>query len=200
MQIAITRYLVSVAGAVIVTTFLFYLMKFLISASWEVQDPPPHVVLDWVKPMEMEQVKPRERKVERPEPPDEVPPLPNSHLPTGVDGVIFGVPIFHGPTEGVTAAFGASDATYLPLVKVQPVYPRRALQKGVEGYVVVEFDIGPDGSVRNPRVVELHPGNMFDRAALEAVMKFRYKPQVDNGQASIVTGVQNRFTFEISGA
>ncbi|PTB82172.1 protein TonB, partial [Marinobacter sp. Z-D5-3] len=92
-----------------------------------------------------------------------------------------------------------SDGEYLPIVKVQAAYPRRALQRGIEGYVVVEFTVTRQGTVRDPRVVEAEPESIFDQAAMDAVLKFKYKPRVVNGDAVEVEGVQNRITFEIDG-
>ena len=38
-------------------------------------------------------------------------------------------------------ALESGDGEYLPIVKVAPVYPRRALQRGIEGFVIVEFTV-----------------------------------------------------------
>ena len=40
--------------------------------------------------------------------------------------------------------FGVSDGEYLPIVKVAPVYPARALRMGIEGYCIVEFTVMPN--------------------------------------------------------
>ena len=47
-------------------------------------------------------------------------------------------------------------------------------------------------------VLEAEPSGVFDQAALDAVGKFRYKPKVVDGEPVEITGVRNRFTFEIS--
>jgi protein TonB len=95
-------------------------------------------------------------------------------------------------------ALDASDGEYLPIVKVAPVYPRRALQRGIEGYVIVEFMVDKTGAVKNPVVIEANPEGLFDRAAMDAALKFKYKPRVVNGTATEVSGVQNRITFEMA--
>ena len=92
-------------------------------------------------------------------------------------------------------ALDAGDGEYLPIVKVQPIYPRRALQRGIEGYVIVEFTVTKNGSVANPKVVEAEPPNLFDKAAVDAAKKFKYKPRVIDGEPTEVMGVQNRITF-----
>jgi protein TonB len=88
----------------------------------------------------------------------------------------------------------ASDGEYLPIVKVAPVYPTRALQRRLEGYVIVEFVVTANGSVRDVAVVESSDA-VFERAAIEAALKFKYKPRVVDGSPIEVAGVQNRITF-----
>ena len=89
------------------------------------------------------------------------------------------------------------DGEYLPIVKVAPQYPRRAAQKGIEGYVVVEFTVSTLGTVKDPKVIEAAPANIFNRAALSAVKKFKYKPKIVNGKAEEVSGVRNIIRFEL---
>ena len=93
----------------------------------------------------------------------------------------------------------SSDGEYLPIVKVAPVYPRRALSRGIEGYVIVEFIVTKQGTVRDPKVITAEPQSIFDRAALDAALKFKYKPRVVNGEAVEVAGVQNKISFQING-
>jgi protein TonB len=92
--------------------------------------------------------------------------------------------------------FGVSDGEYLPIVKVAPVYPSRALTRGLEGYVIVEFTVTRQGTVRDPVVVE-STSSLFERAATEAALKFKYKPSVIDGEPVEVPGVRNKITFEI---
>ena len=96
-------------------------------------------------------------------------------------------------------ALGSGDGEYLPIVKVTPVYPRRALQRGIQGYVIVEFTVSKIGAVVDAFVVEANPEEIFDQAAIDAAKKFKYKPRVVNGEPAAVSGVQNRITFKIDG-
>ena len=96
-------------------------------------------------------------------------------------------------------ALETSDGEYLPIVKVAPVYPRRALSRGIEGYVIVEFTVTKQGTVKEPQVIKAEPESLFDRAAMDAALKFKYKPRVVNGEAVEVAGVQNKISFQING-
>lgn len=92
-----------------------------------------------------------------------------------------------------------SEGDYMPIVLVQPTYPRRAQDRGIEGYVVVELTVAPDGSVPADSVfvVAAEPKGYFEREALKTAAKFKYKPKVVDGIAQPVTGVRYQFTFEM---
>ena len=92
---------------------------------------------------------------------------------------------------------GASDGDYLPIVKVAPVYPQRALSRKIEGWVLVEFTVTETGAVADARAIEAEPPGIFEDAAVEAALKFRYKPRVIDGKPVAVSGVQNLIRFEM---
>ncbi len=96
--------------------------------------------------------------------------------------------------------FGQSDGDYLPIVRVQPQYPRRAQEHGIEGYAVVELTVSRDGSVppHSIVIVDAEPRGVFDKAAKKAAEKFKYKPRVIDGVAQAVTGVRYRFSFTMA--
>jgi protein TonB len=91
----------------------------------------------------------------------------------------------------------AADADAAPLVRVEPRYPVLAARRGIEGHVVVEFTITAAGSVKDASVRESEPPNVFDRAALEAVRKWKYQPKIVDGAAVERSGVKVRLTFEL---
>ena len=152
-----------------------------------------------------EAVQKKERKPRKPPPPKEPPPQMNqppldSATPNSEGaGMNFNADVGADIALGNGLALESGDGEYLPIVKVAPVYPRRALQRGIEGYVIVEFIVTKQGSVRDPVVVEANPQGIFERAAMDAALKFKYKPRVVNGEPTEVAGVQNRITFEIDG-
>ena len=69
----------------------------------------------------------------------------------------------------------------MPIVRIEPQYPRDALIEGIEGYVVVEVTIGADGSVKAVRVIQAEPKRVFDRNVIRAVLKWKFKPRIING-------------------
>jgi len=89
------------------------------------------------------------------------------------------------------------DTDYVPIATVQPEYPKSALSRGLEGWVVVEFDVSPAGLVENARVVSAKPRFVFNDSALRAVTRYRYAPRIVDGRPVTVEGVRQRITFKL---
>jgi protein TonB len=89
------------------------------------------------------------------------------------------------------------DRDTLPLVRVNPTYPPRAEQNGVEGWVQVRFTVTAAGTIRDAVVVESEPGETFDAAALEAIARWRYNPRIENGEPVERVGLQTLFRFTL---
>lgn len=100
---------------------------------------------------------------------------------------------------GSSAATGTADTDLVPIVKVNPQYPRSAAMKGLQGYVRLTVDIQKDGTVTNARVVDSNPRRVFDRAAVSAASKYRYKPPVIDGKPQVVEGHRIQIDFRIDG-
>ena len=83
---------------------------------------------------------------------------------------------------------------YLPIVKVAPTYPPRAVARGLEGYVMVSFTVTADGSVADPTVLE-SSSTLFEQSALDATRKFKYKPRLENGVPVTTEGVVTRIEY-----
>ena len=93
--------------------------------------------------------------------------------------------------------FRLTDGPLVAIVRVAPIYPKRAEHLGLEGWVLVEFDVRPDGGVANAFVVD-SSNRIFDDSALKAVYRFRFKPRVVDGVPQLTAGLQNLFRYEIS--
>ncbi|MDN5863997.1 MAG: energy transducer TonB [Gammaproteobacteria bacterium] len=85
------------------------------------------------------------------------------------------------------------STTPIPLVRIPPQYPRRALLASKSGFVVVAFTITKSGSVTDLRVVDSEPRGFFEQAALRAVSQWRYRP------APIERNVQTTIEFKLNG-
>lgn len=200
-----TRYINAVFLAFIITTGLFFGMRNLIVGSeTSLSEPIKGRVIDFVRLKRDETVQKKQRKPKKPPKPEQPPPdiqqppmqTDNLAANSGTQSFSADLNLDTGLEGGL--ALESGDGEYLPIVKVAPIYPRRALSRGIEGYVIVEFTVTKQGSVRNPVVVDAQPQGVFDQAAKEAAKKFKYKPRVIDGVATEVAGVQNKITFKMN--
>jgi protein TonB len=195
------RYAVGFLLSAVVTVALFFLMQALIRSdkSGFTEDKYGKIV-DFVRVEEDQELTVKQRKPKPPPPPDEPPPnQPKPSFDTSAQSI--GVSIGQADVKvdlNVQGTGGfSSDGEYLPIVKVAPVYPRRAQERGIEGYVLLEFFVTQTGAVRDPVVIEADPPGIFDRAAMQAALKFKYKPKVVDGEPVEVAGVRNLIKFEL---
>ncbi len=85
----------------------------------------------------------------------------------------------------------------VPQFLVSPTYPSRAITRGIEGYVDVRFDISAIGNAENAQVMHAEPENIFDRAAVAAVQRWRYQPKMVDGNARTYPGMTRRIVFKM---
>lgn len=199
------RYVYAVLIAFVITAGLFLGMRYLIiNDDNGLEEGPQGRVIDFVRLKKDENTQTKKRKPKKPPkpedepPPLEQPPMESQDLVADIGKIGFSADVAADTNLSSGLALESGDGEYLPIVKVAPIYPRRALSRGIEGYVIVEFVVTKNGSVRDPVVVEAKPQGIFDQAAKEAALKFKYKPRVIDGQATEVAGVQNKITFKMN--
>lgn len=212
----VIRFSLSLGVGIFVTLLLFYIMQALIQSGKSVlSEAGVTTIVDFVRLKEDQVLETKKRKPKKPPPPDEPPPDIRPQLSNvNVNKSAFSmarVEVSVNIDVG-GGGFGISDGEYLPIVKVQPIYPRRALSRGMSGWVIVEFTVTAQGTVRSPFVVRNcaavanlrnpvdcvdRPGSVFDSAALKAALKFKYKPKVIDGVAVDTAGVLNKISFEL---
>jgi protein TonB len=207
------RAFIAVVLGLLVAFGLLFLMQALIATGQAaISEAKSTRIVDFVRVKREERLESKRSKPDRPPNPDQPPPeVPQpsmddaaADLGEGVQAVeathnapvpVAEVAMDVSPGFGVAA--GTADGDYLPIVKVAPVYPQRAIERGIEGYVIVEFTVTKTGAVRDPKVVEYEPSTIFNKAALAAALKFKYKPRVVNGEPIEVHGVLNKITFRL---
>jgi len=197
----IARYAFAIVTGTVVTLGLLYLMQFLIeSGEKALVNPGKKYYLEFVRVKRNETINTEDLTPEKPPKPQETPDVP----PQEMDSVDPNAPTINIPPPTVSSetsvqgpgGMNIAEGDYLPIVRVAPVYPARALARGIEGYVDMEFTVTTTGTVRDPIVVFSTSG-LFNRAAERAVLKFKYKPRVVDGQPVEVPGVRTRITFKI---
>jgi len=185
--------------AVPVAIGLFYLMQALVDRDYKQEDTKARKIADIVVPDKIIETNLKEVKPEKVEDPEEPPPdLEPIDFDTDIDMNVANT----APNTGINLKLSSSgmssgDGEYLPIVKVAPIYPRRAQTRGISGYCIVEYTVTKTGSIRDPQPVDCQPSGIFERASVKAAEKFKYKPRVVDGEPIEVAGVQNKFTYEL---
>jgi protein TonB len=196
----------ALAGALAVSATVFAFLHLLISRRAETGEVHEVVKIEFTRlraDTEVERKKPD--KAERVKA-EQAPPPPQIALQkTALD------PSLAGDSMGAIATLvenqarqmgniggaGGADRDAVPLVRIEPDYPMQARQRGIEGWVVLEFTISTAGTVKDVEVVASEPGTVFDRAAVQAVRKWKYNPKILDGKPVERSGVKIRLDFEM---
>ena len=198
----IGRYAFSVVIGVVVTLSLLFVMQLLIaSGKTALTKPRDRTKLEFVRVKRNEALNiadfTPEKPPKPPETPPETPPQDMDSMDPNAPSINIAPPAVSTETNiGGPSGMNIAEGDYLPIVRVAPVYPARALSRGLEGYVDMSFTVTQAGTVRDP-IVLFSTSSLFDRAALRAVMKFKYKPRVVDGIPVDVPGVKTRISFQI---
>mgnify|MGYP005735377383 FL=1 len=145
-------------------------------------------------PKDLELIDSFERPEEAEPEPDQLPPDVDIDTVEDFDDALNLNFNFKAKRQGVFA-----DGSYVPIFQVPPQYPRRAAERGIEGCVLLEYTVTPLGAVSEPVVVQANPPGIFDRAAIRAALRYKYKPLIRDGNAVEVEGVTQRITFVLEG-
>ncbi len=193
------RIIVSVLLALPVVVGLFMVMHSLIDRDFKNPEVSNQKIADLVQPDEEIQLETNAKKPEKVEDPEEPPPEIDMaridlDMDTNVDNI---APAAAIDISISTSGMSSGDGEYLPIVKVAPIYPRRAQTRGISGYCIVEYTVTTSGAIRDPVAVDCQPSGVFEKASVKASTKFKYKPRVVDGEAIEVAGVQNKFTYEL---
>jgi protein TonB len=182
------------------TSSMFWLLWTLVETNFEAGDRAEAARIEFSRMRrDTEVATKRDEKVqrERPPPTPETPRMAFSA--SGIENNVAQLtPVVdaRGAMSRMSMSAG-SDRDVIPLVRINPDYPPRALSRGLEGWVQVQFTITATGTVKDPVVVNAEPKNIFDDAALKAIARWRYNPKVENGTAVERVGVQTIIRFQL---
>lgn len=198
----IGRYAFSIVIGTVVTLSLLFIMQLLIvSGKQALTEPRERHKLEFVRIKRDENVNTQDLTPEKPpkppETPPETPPQDQENIDPNAPTIDVGRPEISANTDiGGPGGMNIAEGDYLPIVRVAPVYPSRALSRGLEGFVDMSFTVTTTGSVKDPIVLQ-STSSLFERAATQAVLKFKYKPRVVDGVPVEVPGVKTRISFEL---
>lgn len=175
----------TIAGIILFGLFAF--MAFLISSDYEViTESSPPVIIEIAQTPEDSKPQPIIRKqLQPPEPP---PVMESSKVTpelTEVNSEFNYTPselkFVSNTTDGLTMN-AQSNQDARPMVRVNPKYPIDALRNGVQGWVKLAFDISEIGQVINVKVLDSEPKRVFDKAAKQALRKWKYRAKSIDGK------------------
>lgn len=196
-----TRLVIGAVLAAPVAGGLFFIMQYMIAtATPDIDDKKQRKLADIHMPEREIETNLAEAKPDKPDEPEEPPPdlsTPDLEMDMNMEAINMAPAAAMQVSIVGAGGMSASDGEYLPIVKVAPIYPRRAQSRGIEGYCIIEYVVTKNGSIRDPQAVDCLPKGMFERASLKASLKFKYKPRVVDGEAIEVAGVRNKFTYEL---
>ena len=196
------RYAFSIVVGIVVTMSLLFLMQVLIATGKQaLTKPRDRAKLEFVRVKRNEALNTEDFTPEKPpkppETPPETPPQDMDNIDPTAPTISVAPPSVATETSiGGPGGMNIAEGDYLPIVRVAPVYPARALSRGLEGYVDMSFTVTETGTVKDP-VVMFSTSSLFERAAIRAVLKFKYKPRVVDGVPVQVPNVKTRITFKI---
>ena len=88
---------------------------------------------------------------------------------------------------------------YAALEKKAPIYPYVSQFNGIEGYCIVQYTVTELGAVRDVFPDDCSPIGLFEGVSVESAKEFIYQPHIVDGVPQSVSGVQNKFTFDLTG-
>jgi protein TonB len=210
------RFPIAALMAAVITSGLFTTLHVLTTARSEADEASAIAKVEFVRLRREVEIEEKKREKPQREKPEQAPVTPTlavakeEGLDLGLDvqaiaaglGAEFGSAAASGSDGSgrgmLSLAAGLADRAPLPLVRVEPQYPPQAARRGLEGWVQVRFTISTAGSIKNAVVVE-SSDSVFERAAIAAVSKWKYQPQMQAGKPVETSGVQVVLRFQMEG-
>jgi len=197
------RPVIALVFAMLLTSSLFWFLQEMVSETVDTGELRQATRIEFTRMRRDTEVESRREEYQKPqrEKPQAVPSAPRLSVAASAPGAGSAVQMLTPKidTSGIKLdiSAGGSDRDVTPLVRVNPEYPRRALQRGIEGWVQMQFTITAAGTVKDIRVVDSEPKKVFDEPAMQAVSRWRYNPRVENGVAVERVGIRVLLRFKL---
>lgn len=191
------RLLFALLFSLLATFALFWLMQWMIVSQQQPQQKSEKLLMtEFVRLKKESKVQTKQRKLPQPPPEKQPPPPPTMAMQSNPVSSHANAPQMNMPAldiplnssrfagsvvTGVQMGRGKISTNLIPLVRIPPRYPMRAARRRIEGWVKVEFTITEQGTVKDAVIVESQPADIFDRAALNAIRRWKFKPKIIDG-------------------
>ena len=195
----ILRYSIGLAFGTAFMLLLFWVMWSLVSVPVDIAEMRQATRVEFTRMRQDTEAQKKQQEKPQPDKPPPVPEVPQIDFSKGsVENNVAQLT----PTVDANSAMSkmkmtaGSDRDIVPLVRINPEYPPRALSRGIQGWVIVQFTISATGTVKDQKVVD-SSNKIFDDAALKAIGRWRYNPKVEEGVAVERRGVQTKLVFQL---
>ena len=195
----IAKHVISLGGALFFGLLVFFTMQLMIASDGLFEKPDRNqTYLDFVRvDPNTQETQTKDRRIPDPPPPPEKPQsapdaeanfesnTSSSSLAMDMPTISTSISQGDGPSLGNLGGGGGLsgfDTDVVALRKVDPKYPTKAVQAGLEGYVIMDVYIDATGSVTKASVIESKPKRIFERAALQAVKRYKFQPKMIDGK------------------
>ncbi len=193
------RLIIGVPVAIIVTAILFLIMSGLIRQDVKLEDEKAALKLNITAQIQDTDISNINKEFKRPTLDTPPPPPPAVNDPSNrpaLDGVRAAIPQLD-VSLNVGSGFNP-DRDAQPLVRIPPQYPERCMARAkARENVLVEFDVAPEGTTTNIKVVD-STNSCLNSAAIRSVERWKYQPKIVDNQAQWRRGVQTNVAFELS--
>lgn len=203
------RLLLALPASLLISVSLFSFMAWMVDkGNQRAPEASEAVRFDMVMVENEADVQRRQRSVpEQPEPPQAPEPMDLSQADTQMEPMSQMTPVsalgLNTALEGIAISAPNLKGTMgnqqaLPLFRVDPRYPSKALKRRVEGYVIMRFTIDATGRPKDIEVIEAEPQRMFEREAIRALKKWKYQPKVEDGVSIEQYGQTAKVEFKLA--
>jgi len=183
-----------IAAGLGISIALFWLMQFMITNNQQGLNKAANLQMtEFIRLKKDSNLNTRDRRIPKKPKPNKRPPPPKmkmqanpiKNLKPKMDMPDLDLPLelSHMGMKGVEIGVGNISTNVIPLVRIAPRYPMRAANRRIEGWVKVQFTITKEGKVADAVVVDSEPKHTFDRAALSAIKRWKFKAKVIEGIA-----------------
>ncbi len=183
-----------IAAGLGISIALFWLMQFMISNNQQGLAKVANLQMtEFIRLKKDSNLNTKDRRIPEKPKPNKRPPPPKMNMQANpikniqpkmeVPDLDLPLELTHMGMKGVQIGVGNISTNVIPLVRIAPRYPMRAANRRVEGWVKVQFTITKEGTVTDAIVVDSEPKNTFDRAALSAIKRWKFKAKIIEGMA-----------------
>ncbi|CAM3061051.1 energy transducer TonB [Vibrio rarus] len=204
------RLFIALPIALLLTVFVFGFMTWLVNlGKTPLQVTKPLLSFDIVQVEQESQVQRRQRQLPEPPPKQVQPPKMKSSHSSNVSSTPMALSHFELPQVSIdTSVLGLAisapgplsigqNQQAMPLSRVEPRYPARALSRKIEGFVVMSFTINPNGRPTDIQIEQSQPKRIFDREAKRALQRWKYQPLIVDGKATARKGQTLKLEFKL---